>query len=163
MDWTLAEAGAGDGTLSGKVLIDCNNPVEIEHFTLVTEPGSSLAEQLAADTGARVVKALHLVHARVWLENARFNGQRLIVPIAGDESAKPIVAGLVREAGGEPIDAGGLEQAHHLEAMGVVIIRQLVNGADPLSAFQLTVGAPAADSEDLSARVAQPGGDPVHG
>jgi predicted dinucleotide-binding enzyme len=65
------------------------------------------------------------------------------LPIAGDDDAKAIVADLVRDSGAEPVDAGGLDQAHNLEAMAAVIIRLLTAGADPLSGFQLTVGVPA--------------------
>src|SRR5215212_11071466 len=46
VEWTLRAAGVADGTLRGKILIDCNNPVEVEHFTLVTEGHASLAERL---------------------------------------------------------------------------------------------------------------------
>jgi predicted dinucleotide-binding enzyme len=139
IDATLEEAGPA---LRGKVLIDCNNPVETERFTLLTEPGTSLAEHIAAATGARVVKGLHQVHFHVWQQRARYDDRPLVVPIAGDADAKEIVAPLVRDAGAEPLDAGGLEQAHNLEAMAAVIIRLLWNGAPPLSAFQLTVGEP---------------------
>src|SRR3712207_2992971 len=34
IDATLQAAGAQDGTLAGKPLLDCNNPVETERFTL---------------------------------------------------------------------------------------------------------------------------------
>jgi len=34
IDATLRAAGAADGTLAGKPLLDCNNPVETERFTL---------------------------------------------------------------------------------------------------------------------------------
>jgi 8-hydroxy-5-deazaflavin:NADPH oxidoreductase len=138
---TLDGAGAEDGTLAGKPLLDCNNPVETERFTLDTHAGSSLAEKVAASTGARVVKALNLAHAEVWKQRARYHGRPLMVPIAGDDAAKEPVARLVRDAGGEPLDAGGLEQAQHLEAMAAVIIRLLFAGADELSAFQFEVGA----------------------
>jgi predicted dinucleotide-binding enzyme len=66
-----------------------------------------------------------------------------VVPVAGDADAKEVAFTLVRDAGGEPLDAGGLENTHDLEAMAAVIIRQLFGGADPLSAFQLEVGDPA--------------------
>jgi predicted dinucleotide-binding enzyme len=46
---------------------------------------------------------------------------------------------LVRATGAEPLDAGGLEHAAYLEAMGAVIIRQLWGGRPPASAFQLIV------------------------
>jgi predicted dinucleotide-binding enzyme len=65
IDATLREAGAEDGVLADKPLLDCNNPVEIERFTLDTEPGTSLAEGIAAGTRARVVKGLNLAHAEV--------------------------------------------------------------------------------------------------
>jgi 8-hydroxy-5-deazaflavin:NADPH oxidoreductase len=142
VDSTLEEAGAADGTLAGKPLIDVTNPVELEHFTLLTAPGTSLAEHIAEKTDARVVKALNQVHFHVYQQRARYDGRPLVVPMAGDEEAKRVVAALTRDAGADPLDAGGLEQAHHLEAMAAVIIRVLYGGADPLTAFQLTSGAP---------------------
>jgi 8-hydroxy-5-deazaflavin:NADPH oxidoreductase len=141
VDSTLRGAGAGDGALAGKVLIDCTNPVEVERFTLTTAPGTSVAEEIAAATGANVVKAFNQVHFHVWLRGARYHDEPLVVPIAGAEAAKAPVFELVRDAGGQPLDAGGTEQALHLEAMAAVIIRLLYGGADPLSAFQLTTGA----------------------
>jgi predicted dinucleotide-binding enzyme len=101
----------------------------------------ALAERLGATTGGRVVKALHQVHFHVWQQHARYDGHPLVVPIAGEAEAKDVVATLVRDAGAEPLDACGLEQAHNLEAMAAVIIRVLDGGAPALSAFQLTVGA----------------------
>jgi predicted dinucleotide-binding enzyme len=139
---TLRDSGAAAGTLAGKVLIDCTNAIEHERYTLTTPPGSSVAEMVAAATGARVVKAFNQVHFHVWSTAARYHGDPPVVPIAGDADAKRLVAELVRDAGGDPLDAGGPEQAHNLEAMAAVIIRILFGGADPLSAFQLTVGAP---------------------
>lgn len=50
---TLQQAGAGDGALRGKVLIDCNNPVEVERFTLVTEPGGSLVRRSRGPNGTQ--------------------------------------------------------------------------------------------------------------
>lgn len=137
IDATLSQAGADEGTLAGKPLLDCTNPVETERFTLVRP----VAGTVAARTGAHVVKALNLAHAEVWKRRARYHGRPLMVPIAGDDAGKEPVAALVRELGAEPFDAGGIEQAHQLEAMAAVIIRLLFGGADPLTAFQLEVGA----------------------
>jgi 8-hydroxy-5-deazaflavin:NADPH oxidoreductase len=143
VDSTLREAGAGDGVLAGKVLIDCTNAVELERFTLLTAPGTSVAEEIAATTGADVVKAFNQVHFHVWVRGARFGGEPLAVPIAGAGNAKAPASVLVRDAGGEPLDVGGLEQAHNLEAMAAVIIRQLYGGADALSAFHFMAGVAA--------------------
>jgi 8-hydroxy-5-deazaflavin:NADPH oxidoreductase len=106
-------------------------------------PGSSVSEEIASLTGARVVKAFNQVHFDVWRRTARYAGQPLVVPIAGDSDAKAVASELVRDAGGEPLDAGGVEHAHELEAMAAVIIRLLFAGADPLSAFQFMVGTGA--------------------
>ena len=110
-----------------------------------------MAEEVAAGTGARVVKALNLAHAEVWQQRARYHGRPLTVPIAGDDAAKEPVATLVRDVGAEPLDAGGLEQAHHLEAMAAVIIRLLFSGADERSAFQLEVGVSSGGRADGAA------------
>jgi predicted dinucleotide-binding enzyme len=147
IDATLDAAGAADaadGTLAGKVVIDCNNAVEIERFTLDLPPGESLAGRIAATTGARVAKAFHNAHADVWATRARYDGRPLVAPIAGDAEAKTVAARLVRDVGAEPFDAGGMEHTLYQEAASAVIIRHLFAGADPLSVFQLTVGTRAA-------------------
>jgi 8-hydroxy-5-deazaflavin:NADPH oxidoreductase len=137
---TLSEAGAGDGILTGKVLLECTNAIERDHLTVTTAPGASVSEEIAAATGARVVKAFNQVHYDVWRRSARYAGRPLVVPIAGEPDAKAVAGELVRAAGGEPLDAGGLEHAHELEAMAAVIIRLLFAGANPLAAFQFMVG-----------------------
>jgi hypothetical protein len=141
---TLKAAGAAEGTLRGKVLIDLNNPVETERYQLVEDFRPSLAEHLARVTGADVVKALNQVNADVWRRRVTYAGEALVVPVATDsDAAREVVDGLVRDAGGTPFDAGPLEQARNIEAMTGVIIRHLWSGGAPLSAFQLTVGEPA--------------------
>jgi 8-hydroxy-5-deazaflavin:NADPH oxidoreductase len=141
---TLADAGAADGTMAGKVLLDCTNPVETERFTLVTTAGPSLAERVAEATGARVVKAFNLAYSEVWRRRARYDGRPLRVPLAGEADAQAVAGPLVRAVGAEPLDVGELEQAHHLEAMAAIVIRLLMGGADPFSTFQLSVGVPEA-------------------
>jgi 8-hydroxy-5-deazaflavin:NADPH oxidoreductase len=137
---TLRAAGAADGVLRGKVLVDVNNPVEVERFTLV-DFGASLAEHLADATGAVVAKAMNLVPSEVWRRRATFAGARLVVPVATDSAvARQVVDGLVRDAGAVPLDAGPLVHARYVEAMGAVIVRHLWTGGEALSAFQLTVG-----------------------
>jgi predicted dinucleotide-binding enzyme len=140
---TLRDAGAADDVLRGKVLIESTNAIEHERLTVTTGPGSSVSEQISAATGARVAKAFNQVHFDVWRRRARYAGEPLVVPVAGDAEAKAVATELVRDAGAEPLDAGGLDHAYELEAMAAVIIRLLFAGADPLSAFQLMVGRAA--------------------
>jgi predicted dinucleotide-binding enzyme len=135
----LLAAGATDGTLAGRTLIDCNNPVETGSFTLTTGE-VSLAEQIARlAPGSRVVKAFNQCHSDVWaMEPPVFDGRPLVVPLAGDDPAgKDLVAGLVRDIGCEPRDVGPLHRARHLEAMAAVVIGFLYGGAPTRTVFNL--------------------------
>jgi predicted dinucleotide-binding enzyme len=135
----LLAAGAADGTLAGRTVIDCNNPVETRSFTLTTGE-VSLAEQIARlAPGSRVVKALNQCHADVWaMEPPRFDGRPLVVPLAGDDPAgKDLVARLVRDLGCEPRDVGPLHRARHLEAMAAIVIGLLNGGAPTRTVFNL--------------------------
>jgi predicted dinucleotide-binding enzyme len=137
VDEALTQAGADDGTLAGKVLVDCGNAVEVERFTLV-DPARSLAQRIRDRTGARVVKAFNLAHFKVWEHVPDYDGRPFTVPIAGDdEEAKALVSGLIADVGATAVDTGDLDHATYLEAMAVVIIRILFSGADPTTVFNL--------------------------
>lgn len=125
--------------LRGKAVIDCNNPVEVEHFTLVTRPGVSMAQHIAQVTGGHVVKAFNLCHADVWrMEPPVFDHRRLVVPHCGDDpSASALATRLITDVGCEPLRVGDLRHAHHLEAMAAVMISLLFGGMEPRSAFNL--------------------------
>lgn len=133
-------AAIGDG-LRGKPVVDCNNPVEVEGFTLTTAPGRAMAEDIAAATGGHVVKAFNLCHAEVWrMRPPRFDGRELVVPYCGEDAAAlAAVRGLIAELGCAPLLVGGLRQALHLEAMAAVMISLLFGGLEPRSAFNLVV------------------------
>ncbi len=134
---TLERAGAPEGTLAGKTVIDCGNAVDVTDFSLVTWEGKSLAEQAQhLAPGSHVVKAFNQAHARVWqMTPPSFAGRPLAVPYAGDDAGKKIARRLIADLGAQPLDAGDLSQARHLEAMAIVIIRLLFSGYDPHSAF----------------------------
>jgi predicted dinucleotide-binding enzyme len=134
---TLEQAGAADGALAGKTVIDCGNAVDVSDFSLVTWDGKSLAEQAQhLAPGSHVVKAFNLAHAKVWqMAPPAFDGRALAVPFAGDDEGRKVASRLIADLGGEPLDAGDLRQARHLEAMAIVIIRLLFSGYDPYSVF----------------------------
>ncbi len=138
-------AAIGDG-LRGKPVIDCNNPVEVDHFTLVTAPGQAMAWEIQNATGGQVVKAFNLCHARVWkMDEPLFDGRRLSVPYCTDEAAAAAVARqLIEQVGGEPVSVGDLRHAHHLEAMAAVVISLLFAGRDPSTVFNLVDALPPA-------------------
>ncbi|MEV8636479.1 NAD(P)-binding domain-containing protein [Streptosporangium sp. NPDC051023] len=130
--------GIGDG-LRSKAIIDCNNPVETAHFTLVTDAGRSMAQDIARATGGHVVKAFNLCHARVWeMRPPVFDGRRLVVPYCGDHAAACERAKrLITDLGCEPLPVGDLRHAHHLEAMAAIVISLLFGGHDPHTVFNL--------------------------
>ncbi|MFI8929907.1 NADPH-dependent F420 reductase [Streptomyces sp. NPDC053474] len=116
--------------LRGRVFVDCCNPVG-EGFALLTERGPAAAERLAAAApGARVVKAFNLCHESVWrLTPPVFDGQRLAVPVCGDDAgARDTVGELVRALGCEPYDAGGLGRSGLVEATAALLIGLWVGG-----------------------------------
>lgn len=150
--WLLA-AGAGEGTLAGKTVIDCGNAVDTSDFSQVTfDGGTSMAEEVARlAPGARVVKAFNQAHAAVWqLRPPSAGGRPLAVPFAGDEDGKQVASRLIADLGAEPLDTGDLRQARDLEAMAIVIIRLLFSGYDPLSVFAFT--SPGRTGEAITSR-----------
>ncbi|WP_055693601.1 NADPH-dependent F420 reductase [Streptomyces prasinopilosus] len=110
-------AAAWAGALEGKAVVDISNPVDFSTFdSLVVEPGTSAAEQIAAAApGARVVKAFNTTFAGP-LVTGEVAGRPLDVFVAGDdEAAKRTVSELVSSAGLRPLDVGPLRRARELE------------------------------------------------
>jgi predicted dinucleotide-binding enzyme len=64
-----------------------------------------------------------------------FDGRNLAVPFAGDDHGKDVSWQLITDLGCEPLDAGDLRQARHLEAMAIVVMRLPFGGYDPYSVF----------------------------
>jgi hypothetical protein len=129
---SILTAIAGD--LSGKVLIDCTNPVGpgLSHGLKSAGSGSEMVQALAP--GARVVKAFSIYGFENFENNAypAFNVKPAMMFCGNDASAKAAAAGLIAELGWEPLDVGGLEQALHLEHMTLLWVRMVrVKGHSP--------------------------------
>lgn len=106
--------------LTGMVVIDITNPVDIATFDgLVTPPNSSAAEEIASRlSGSPVVKAFNTTFAGT-LVAGEVVGHQLDVLLAGDDGdAKGEVARLVESGGMRAIDAGPLRRARQLEQAG---------------------------------------------
>ncbi|MDA0567949.1 NAD(P)-binding domain-containing protein [Streptomonospora sp. S1-112] len=153
----LADLGAADGALRGRVLIDCVNPVATTAFTLATDDGGpSLARRIAdAAPGAHPVKAFTLCPADVWRAREgeaggtsgesghESGGGAPHVPLCGDsDDALGVVGGLVRDLGGTPVVAGGLERAGLVEATAAFAIGLYASGNDPRLVFAAPDAAP---------------------
>jgi predicted dinucleotide-binding enzyme len=107
----IAEALGKVSGLEGKVLLDATNFIGDGE-----RPGGldSLAAHVKQLTGAHVAKAFNTVFARNYDQVA----EQEVPPgcvYCGDDEAKETTAQLIRDAGYEPIDAGGLENARMLE------------------------------------------------
>lgn len=106
------------GDLTGRVLVDCTNDV-------ARGAGSpTLAAELAENApGAHVVKAFNTVFAALYDDIAGAPGRPDLLFCGDDDRAKEIVATLIRDAGFEPVDAGGLDSAAELEDFARAVIR----------------------------------------
>ncbi|MFJ9246988.1 NADPH-dependent F420 reductase [Streptomyces sp. NPDC101776] len=156
LPWQAAVEVARQLPCTGRVLIDCTNPVG-EGFRLLTAGGPPAAVQLATATGPQthVVKAFNLCHEDVWrLTPPVFDGRPLGVPVSGDDAeALAVVRQLVRDVGCEPFAAGELDQgAGLLEATAALLIRLWVGeGVDAQSiAPPRELAGPRAEEAALS-------------
>jgi 8-hydroxy-5-deazaflavin:NADPH oxidoreductase len=106
----IQDALAGVSGLERKVLIDATNIVQGDR------PGGldSLAAYVKQVSGAHVAKAFNTVFARLYDKLAEQQTPPGCV-YCGDDQAKETTAQLIRDAGYEPCDAGGLENARLLE------------------------------------------------
>lgn len=100
--------------LNGKVVLDACNAVPARDGDIAAvakEKGIGLTTASLLP-GARVVRAFNTMGYRVFQAQAHRAGDPLAVPIAGDDpQAVQVAAGLVRDAGFEPVVVGGLATA----------------------------------------------------
>jgi 8-hydroxy-5-deazaflavin:NADPH oxidoreductase len=133
-DTVSAVANYGEA-LAGKILVDISNPFNADASGLVTTPGNSAAQEIAAaapeDTS--VVKALNTIFGHVLAQD-----KPLDAFLAGDSAeAKAQVAAFLQSIGLRPLDAGGLQMASVLEWTGILLMGLARNGAG----FNLALGA----------------------
>jgi predicted dinucleotide-binding enzyme len=127
----LSAAGAA---LRGKTLIDCTNAVGPGAVLTVPNQAARIA---AAVPEANVVKAFNLCHVDVWrMTPPVFDGRSLAVPICGDDpGALELVRTLAKDIGCEPVDSGGIDRAHYLEAAMVFAVHLWFAGHDAQACF----------------------------
>jgi predicted dinucleotide-binding enzyme len=128
LPWSKAEGAVKAlGDLSGKIVIDCMNPlgmVDGKLRLMVGHRGSG--GELVAEwaPGARVVKTLNQVGAELMADNSRLPHRPVMFMAGDDASAKAAVTTLLTELGFEALDAGGLVEARILEPYAMVWINQ---------------------------------------
>jgi 8-hydroxy-5-deazaflavin:NADPH oxidoreductase len=105
----IDEALAAVTGLEGKVVIDATNA-----YGGRAEGFESLAHQVKARTGGPVAKSFNANGARAYGEIAK-QERRPGNLYAADDEAREVTEQLIRDAGYEPLNAGGLENARALE------------------------------------------------
>ena len=106
--------------LAGKVVVDITNPLNFETFdSLVVPSNSSAAAELAESLpSSSVLKAFNTTFAAT-LATKQVGPNPTTVLIAGDDSAaKDALTAALTAGGVAAIDAGGLNRARELEALG---------------------------------------------
>ncbi len=127
------------GDLTGKIVVDATNPLRPDMSGLVLGHNTSAGEEVARwAEGAKVVKAFNTTGAQN-MANPQFGGQSASMFLCGDDAAaKKAVASLAEALGFEPVDAGPLTQARHLEPLAMLwITMAYAHGHGPNIAFKL--------------------------
>jgi predicted dinucleotide-binding enzyme len=131
----LALAGAGEGSMAGKAVIDCTNAVDYASGLLKPPTGSAVQHIAGQAVGSRVVKALHLFAGASWLAPTPAGQPKRTVAMCGDDDAAlGIAAELIRDLGGVPAVIGGLEHARQLEDVAGFVMRVVAAGHNPVTA-----------------------------
>ena len=120
------------GDLSGKIIATCSLPMNADDTSLVVANSSSGAEELDRKTpGAAVVSAFGSVPSEVLFAvfEARNTDRRPDLVYCGDDTrAKEVVAGLIRDVGFEPVDAGPLRIARYIEPFTLLVAQLAYEG-----------------------------------
>ena len=110
--------------LAGKIIVDPSNPVGPDasgNYQKVIGQQESSGQLLAGllPPGARLVKAFGTLSAPTLAAAARREPDRAVLFYAADDDAAgDLVAGLITEAGFDPVGIGGLDQSIRIEMFG---------------------------------------------
>lgn len=128
LPWNAAEGAVKAlGNLSGKIVIDCMNPLGMVDGALgltvghTTSGGEMVASWLP---GTRVIKTLNQVGAEIMADNAGMKHRPVMFMAGDDAGAKAAVAVVLRDLGFAALDAGDITKSRLLEPFGMVWINQ---------------------------------------
>jgi len=117
--------------LSGKVVLDTGNPYPQRDGDMAVEArrkgtGVSSAQFLP---GVRLVRAFNAINSGDLASEAHRSGERIAIPLAGDDSqALEVAQRLVRDAGFEPVVVGPLSRAREFDVGTAVYTRLMTAG-----------------------------------
>lgn len=102
--------------LNGKIVIDTSNPYPDRDGVMAVEarqdPGGMGSVVSRLLPGARIVRAFNTVYFEDLKQTVNKNGEKIGIPIAGDDQeAVSVAVDLARDAGLDPVVVGGLVKA----------------------------------------------------
>ncbi|MEV5575328.1 NAD(P)-binding domain-containing protein [Spirillospora sp. NPDC052269] len=131
LEAAIALVGGSEGSLDGKTVIDCTNPVDYATGALKPESGSAAQVVARAATGAHVVKALHLFAGASWPYTGPSEAAPVVTICGDDQDALDRVTTLIAGLGAETAVAGGLDSARQLEEAAGFVMRVVAAGHNP--------------------------------
>jgi predicted dinucleotide-binding enzyme len=145
LPWSAAEQAVRSlGSLAGKVVIDCMNPLGMVdgRLSLVlghTTSGGEIVQGWLPE--ARVVKTLNQVGAEMMADNRRLPHRPVMFMAGNDAAAKASVAVVLTDLGFAALDAGDITKSRLLEPFAMVWINQaLFRGKGRTWAFAAVEG-----------------------
>jgi len=130
--WDATEqACKGLGSVAGKIVVDCTNPLGMgpDGLKLVVGFDNSGGEMVAGwCAGASVFKTFNQTGFENMKRASSFARKAVMFVAGNDDAKKPTVLRLVGDIGFEPADAGPLRNARLLEPMAMLWIDQVLNG-----------------------------------
>ena len=125
--WNVAgEALKAIGTVPvRKILWDCTNALKPDMSGLIIGTTTSAGEEVAKlAPWAKVVKAIPTFAEVLHSSSLQIGGARAVVFVCGDDAdARRVVASLVTDVGGAPVDAGPLELARYTEPAAMLLVK----------------------------------------
>jgi predicted dinucleotide-binding enzyme len=114
--------------MKGKVVIDCGNPREDRDGAMADEAAArgTGAASAAYLPGVRLVRAFNALSFQQVRTEAYRSGEKLGIPIAGDDAAAvAVTVQLVEDAGFDPVVVGGLSRAKEFDRGTSVYVKGL--------------------------------------
>ncbi len=115
--------------LAGKVVVDITNPLNFETFDslVVAADGSAAAELADALPQSHVLKAFNTTFAGTLVAGTVGSLPTTVLIAGEDAEAKSTLAGIVTSGGLKAVDAGSLDRARELEALGFLQLSLAIN------------------------------------
>jgi 8-hydroxy-5-deazaflavin:NADPH oxidoreductase len=121
----VQDAISSAGSMSGKTVISCINPMKADFTGLEIGTTTSAAEEVAKIApGAKIVEVLFSFAEILQSDSRQFGTDMPTQFYCGDDGeAKTVVAKLITDVGLQPIDAGALTSARYLEPAGMLLVQ----------------------------------------